>query len=105
MKNYIRITLSGLLLTAILAASFWVLSPGNAQAEGPDLKIPAQVRGKQFTIEFGNGDKLTPASVVEVVLIGGESWWKMSVPTTSGNPGTTFVTVNPRQIRLFEDLR
>ena len=86
MKNYIRATLPGLFLITILAGAFWANSPRNVQAETPDPKIPAYVKGKQFTIDYGNGDRLVSVSVVDVILVNNEPWWKVALPTTGGTP-------------------
>jgi hypothetical protein len=104
MKTYVRNTLSGLLLVVILGGSFWLISPKNVEAESRDVKIPSYVQGKQFTIDYGNGDKLTKVSVVDVIPIDNEPWWRVAVSTSSGKPGVVYLTVNPRQIRALEGL-
>lgn len=101
-KNYN--VLSGLLFIGILTGLFCVIPPKTAVAQGPDLRIPDQVKGKRFTIFFGNGDSLSQVSVVDVVSIDNEPWWKVSFPTPTPNAGTVFYTVNPRQIRMISGL-
>jgi hypothetical protein len=103
MKNYLRTTMSVLLLSSIMAGAFWAISVGKAQAEAADSQIPDYLKGRQFSIDFGNGDRMTSVSIVNVVLVHHEPLWIVTTPATPGHPGVK-VTVNPRQIRMLEDL-
>jgi hypothetical protein len=105
MNKYIRTTLSGLLLAAMLAGSYRAISPGNVDAESVDSKIPVEVRGRQFTIDFGNGERLNSVTVADVIWIHSEPWWRVALPpAASGSPKVAYVMVNPRQIRMLEGL-
>jgi len=103
MNKHLRTTLSGFLLTAILAGAFSIFYPRKVQAETPDREIPIYVKGKQFTIVFGNGEKFTSVTVIDIVLIHKEPWWRVMVPMTGGH-GNVTLTVNPRQIEMLADL-
>ena len=92
-----------ILLASILAAVFCLIPLRKGEAETPDTEIPVYVKGKQVNIILGNGDKLNGVTVIDVVLIHREPWWRVSYPVAATH-STITLTINPRQIQMLSDL-